>query len=55
MSHPDKAIEISILTKSTEPLTGLVQVSTDGEEIKFEITEEIAHRICADLEHFLTR
>lgn len=47
--------EVTILTKSTEPLTGVVQVNTADAEIKFEITEDLAHRICTELERFLTR
>jgi len=55
MSDVCKVTEISILTTSTEPLTGIVQVSTADAEIKFEITEDLAHKICTDLERFLTR
>jgi hypothetical protein len=55
MSDVHKIIEVTILTKSTEPLSGIVQVKTADAEIKFEITEDLAHQICADLERFLTR
>jgi hypothetical protein len=55
MPDVHKVTEVTILTKSTEPLTGIVQVSTGDAEIKFEITEDLAHRICTDLERFLTR
>jgi hypothetical protein len=55
MSDVRKMTEASILTKSTEPLTGIIQVNTADEEIKFEITEDMAHQICTDLERFLTR
>lgn len=55
MSVPQKTIEVTILTGSAEPLTGIVQVNTPDEEIKFEITEEMAHKLCTDLERFLTR
>jgi hypothetical protein len=47
--------EVLVATKSTEPLTGIVQVNTAEAEIKFEITEDLAHRICTELERFLTR
>jgi hypothetical protein len=47
--------EVFILTKSTEPLIGIVQVNTADAEMKFEITEDLAHKICTDLERFLTR
>ena len=39
----------------TEPLIGVVHVNTPEAEIKFEITEDLAHKICTDLERFLTR
>jgi hypothetical protein len=54
MTDPQKATEVSVLTTSTEPLTGIVQVNTAEAEIEFEITEDIAHKICIDLERFLT-
>jgi hypothetical protein len=54
MSDVRKVNEVTILTKSTEPLTGIVQVNTAETEIKFEITEDQAHKICSDLERFLT-
>ena len=55
MSDVHKATEVTISTKSTDPLTGIVQVNTVDTEIKFEITEDLAHKICSDLERFLTR
>jgi len=55
MNDPHKIIEVTILTRSTEPLTGVVQVNTPDKEIEFEITEDLAHKICTDLERFLTR
>jgi hypothetical protein len=55
MSEVHKITEVTILTKSTEPLTGIVQVNTAEAEIKFEITPDLAHQICTDLERFLTR
>lgn len=55
MRQPQKAIEVSVLTTSTDPLLGIVRVNTPDEEIKFEITEDMAHKICIDLERFLTR
>jgi hypothetical protein len=55
MSDAHRVTEISILTKSTEPLVGIVHVNTAGTEVRFEITEDLAHRICTDLERFLTR
>jgi hypothetical protein len=55
MTDLQKATEVSVLTRSTEPLTGIIQVNTADAEIEFEITEDIAHKICIDLERFLTR
>jgi hypothetical protein len=55
MSDVHKITEISVLTKTSEPLTGIVQVHTAEAEMKFEITEDLAHKICTDLERFLTR
>jgi hypothetical protein len=55
MSDVPKITEVLIVTKSTEPLTGIVQINTADAEMKFEITEDLAHQICTDLERFLTR
>jgi hypothetical protein len=55
MNDAHKITEISILTESTEPLVGIVQMNTADQEIRFEITEDLAHKICTDLERFLTR
>jgi hypothetical protein len=55
MRDVHKIIEVSILTRSTEPLAGIVQVNTADADMKFEITEDLAHRICTELERFLTR
>ena len=55
MSDAHKITEVIILTKSTEPLADIVQVNTADAEIKFEITGDLAHKVCTDLERFLTR
>jgi hypothetical protein len=55
MSDVHKITEISIRTKSAEPRIGIVQLTAAQAEIKFEITEDLAHKICTDLERFLTR
>jgi hypothetical protein len=55
MTELSQITGINVSTKSTEPLTGVVEVSTTEAEIKFEITAEMAHKICTDLERFLTR
>jgi hypothetical protein len=53
MNDVHKITEVIVLTRSTEPLTGIVQVNTADAEMKFEITEDQAHKICT--ERFLTR
>jgi hypothetical protein len=55
MSDAHKVTEVSISTKSTEPLTGIVHVNIADAEMKFEISEDLAHKVCTDLERFLTR
>lgn len=55
MSDPHKISEIFVLTRSTKPLSGIVQINTADEKIRFEITEDLAHQICTELERFLTR
>ena len=55
MRDVHKITEVTILAKSTEPRTGIVRVNTADAEIKFEITADLAHQICTDLERFLTR
>ena len=55
MSDVRRITEVSILTKSTEPLIGIVRVNTADAEMKFEITEDLAHKICSHIERFLTR
>jgi hypothetical protein len=47
--------EILVSTSSTEPLTGAVHLLTAGAAVQFQIDEDIAHRICIELERFLTR
>jgi hypothetical protein len=55
MTDLSRITEITVSTKSMEPLTGVVELSTTEDEIRFEITAEMAHKICTDLERFLTR
>jgi hypothetical protein len=55
MSDAHKITQVSVSVKSAEPLIGVVLVSTVNTEIKFEITEDLAHKICTDLERFLTQ
>jgi hypothetical protein len=55
MSDLHKINGITVTAKSTEPSTGIVQFDTGDAVIQFEITEDLAHQICATLERFLTR
>jgi len=45
----------AILTNSTQPLRGIVEIDTAGSTVKFELNEDIAHQLCTDLERFLTQ
>jgi len=49
-----EATAVSVLPQSTEPLIGILRVATAQAEIKFEITEHLAHKLCTELERFLT-
>ena len=55
MRDVHKIIDVSVTTTSTRPLCAIVEVETVGSTMKFELTEEIALRICTDLERFLTQ
>ena len=55
MSDLHKINAITIIAKSSEPSTGIVQLDTGDAVMKFEITEDLAHLICSKLERFLTR
>jgi hypothetical protein len=54
MSDLHKITDVTISTVSKEPLTGILQVDAGDAVVKFEITEDLAHKICIDLERFLT-
>jgi hypothetical protein len=47
--------EVSVFAKSAEPSIAIVQVNTAAAKMKFEITEDVAHKMCTELERFLTR
>jgi hypothetical protein len=47
--------EVAVSTKSTEPLSGIVQIATAGATVQFELNEEIAHDLCTRLDRFLTQ
>ena len=55
MRDVHKIIDVSVSTISTSPLRGIVEIDTADSTIKFELTEDIAHSICTDLERFLTQ
>jgi hypothetical protein len=55
MSHLHRIDRVSISTRSTAPLRGIVEIDSADATIRFELNEEIALQICADLERFLTQ
>jgi hypothetical protein len=55
MNDKHRLTEVVVSTNSTEPRTGTVQLRAAKAEMEFEITEDLAHRICIELERFLTR
>ena len=55
MRDVHKIIDVSVTTTSTRPLSAIVEVEAVGSTMKFELTEEIALRMCTDLERFLTQ
>ena len=55
MRDTHRITEVTISTKSTEPLSGIVQISTAASTMKFELNAEIALALCTDLDRFLTQ
>jgi hypothetical protein len=55
MRGAHKITEVTISTKSTEPLTGIVEIGTADSTMKFELNEETAHDLCTNLDRFLTQ
>jgi hypothetical protein len=45
---------VSVLAQSTEPLTGILLFETAAGGARFELTEHLAHKLCTELERFLT-
>ena len=45
----------SVPTNSTNPLREVIEIDAAGLSMKFQLNEDIAHRICTDLERFLTQ
>ncbi|WP_298272907.1 hypothetical protein [uncultured Bradyrhizobium sp.] len=50
-----RATNISVSTISAAPLRATVEIDCHDSVATFEIDEELAHRLCADLERFLTQ
>lgn len=50
-----KITTFSVTTDGTEPLRGIVEIDTIDAALQFELDEDIAHRLCSDLERFLTQ
>lgn len=50
-----RATNIAVSTVSAGPLRGTIEIDCAGTVAAFEIDEELAHRLCADLERFLTQ
>ena len=55
MHDVHKIIHVSVTTISTRPLSAIVGIEAIGSTMKFELTEDIALRLCTDLERFLTQ
>jgi hypothetical protein len=49
-----RATNIVVSTVSAAPLRGTIEIDCAGTVATFEIDEELAHRLCTDLERFLT-
>ncbi|MVT68299.1 hypothetical protein GPL21_24685 [Bradyrhizobium pachyrhizi] len=50
-----RATNITVSTVSAAPLRGTIEIDCAGAVATFAIDEEMAHRLCADLERFLTQ
>jgi len=46
---------LSVSTNSTDPLRGVVEIDAAGFSMRFGLNEDLAHRICTELERFLTQ
>jgi hypothetical protein len=53
--HVQRLLGSSVRTSSRSPLTGILAVQTADGFVEFEIDEEMAHEIRADIEHFLSQ
>jgi hypothetical protein len=50
-----KIARFSISTRSIDPPRGVVEIDTETSTLRFELNEDLAHSLCADLERFLTQ
>ncbi|WP_338832001.1 hypothetical protein [Bradyrhizobium sp. 27S5] len=50
-----RATNIVVSTVSAAPLRGTIEFDCAGTVATFEINEELAHRLCTELERFLTQ
>lgn len=50
-----RATNIAVSAVSATPLRGTIAIDCAGTVTTFEIDEELAHRLCTDLERFLTQ
>ncbi|WP_316395815.1 hypothetical protein [Bradyrhizobium sp. 33ap4] len=50
-----RATNIRVSTASAAPLRGTIEIDCAGSVATFAIDEEMAHRLCVDLERFLTQ
>ncbi|MCP1916305.1 hypothetical protein J2R96_008785 [Bradyrhizobium elkanii] len=50
-----RATNIRVSTASAAPLRGTIEIDCAGTVATFAIDEEMAHRLCADLERLLTQ
>ena len=55
MRYVHRIADVSVSTTSTKPLCGRVEIDTADSSIQLELTEEMAHSLCTDLERFLTQ
>jgi len=55
MDEARKITDVSVSTTSTNPLRAIVEIESADSTITFELTEDIAHRICTGLDRFLTQ
>jgi hypothetical protein len=50
-----RATNIAVSEASSAPLRGTIEIDCTGDTARFEINEDLALRLCSDLERFLTQ